>query len=110
VRRQRAAYALRSRHYARDGGADLVVVKRAPYGRTLTLVDAKRYRADNPIRVHEVRAMYGTLNLRNATAGVIATTSYFTKDAIAIASEHEFRLGLQEFSDILAMLRSATRR
>jgi Restriction endonuclease len=93
----------------RDGGADLLVVKRAPHGRILTLVDAKRYRPDNPVSVEEVREMYGTLSLRDASAGVIATTSYFTPDAREIAAKHEFRLGLQEFSDILAMLRAAVR-
>jgi Restriction endonuclease len=48
----------------RDGGADLLVVTHAPYGRILTVVDAKRYRPDNPVRVQEVREMFGTLRVK----------------------------------------------
>jgi len=92
----------------RDGGVDLYLVRHTSFGKLLTLVDTKRFRADRPVGVGIVRQLYGVVEAERASAGVIATTSYFTKDAHALREKMPFRLGLQDYRDLQVMLRRAS--
>jgi Restriction endonuclease len=92
-----------------DGGVDLYLVRRTSYGPLLTVVDTKRYRADRPVGVGVVRQMFGVVEAQRANAGVVATTSFFSQPARKFQEEFPFRLALQEFHDIHAMLRDACR-
>jgi molybdopterin converting factor small subunit len=94
---------------ARDGGVDLFLVKRTPIGNVLTLVELKRYRADRPVGVGVVRQLFGVVESKRATAGVVTTTSFFTRDARRFQEEVPFRLALQDFGDVRAMLKDAAR-
>jgi molybdopterin converting factor small subunit len=91
----------------RDQGVDLYLVRRTPFGALLTVVDTKRYRPDRPVGFGVVRQMFGVVEAKRASAGVIATTSFFSQPARKLQEEFPFRLGLQEFADIHAMLRAA---
>ena len=92
----------------RDGGVDLYLVQHTAFGRLLTVVDCKRHRADRPVGVGVVRQMLGTVNDTGASAGVVATTSRFSKDAEKLAGRYPFRLGLQDYFDLHTMLRRAS--
>jgi restriction system protein len=92
----------------RDEGVDLYVVRRTPFGRLLTVVDTKRHRVDRPVGVGIVRTLYGVVEAKRASAGVVATTSFFTADARRFQEELPFRLGLQDYRDLTRMLQSAT--
>ncbi len=48
-----------------------------------------------------VRGLYGVVEQRGATRGIIATTSYFTRDAAAFRATVQYRLSLVDF-DILS--------
>jgi restriction system protein len=74
----------------------------------LTVVDTQRYRADRPVGVGIVRALFGVVEGQKASAGVVATTSFFSEPARRYPEEFPFRLGLQDFRDIHAMLETAT--
>lgn len=91
----------------RDGGVDLYLVRHESFGRVLTLVDAKRYRADRPVGVGAVRKLFGSVETKNASMGIIATTSFFSRPAQRLQEEIPFRLGLQDFRDVHRMLRQA---
>lgn len=93
---------------SKDGGVDIYAFQRAPFGSFLTIIDCKRYRADQPVGVGLVRALYGTVMARDASVGVIATTSYFTRGAHAFQEERKHRLGLQDFLSLKAMLSAAS--
>lgn len=93
-----------------DGGVDLFVVKRTPFGSLLTVIDTKLHRADRPVGVGIVRQMFGVVEARRASAGVIATTSYFSRDAMQFQADVPFRLGLQDFGDLHRMLKNASHR
>jgi division/cell wall cluster transcriptional repressor MraZ len=88
----------------RDGGVDLYVVEHTAYGRLLTVVDCKRLRPDRPVGVELVRTLLGTIKIKDASAGVIATTSRFTKDALAEGAKFPFRVGLQDYFGLQTML------
>lgn len=92
-----------------DEGVDLYLVRHTSFGRLLTLVDTKRHRSDRPVGVGVVRQLYGVVEAKNASAGVLATTSFFSRDARRFQERVPFRLGLQDYRDLQIMLRQAVR-
>jgi restriction system protein len=76
----------------RDGGVDIYVVETGPLGRFTTLVDVKRNRRDRPVGIGVVRQLYGVVEARRATAGIIATTSFFSPDAKRFQQDVEARM------------------
>src|SRR5687768_8118115 len=62
-----------------DGGKDIYVRTRNEFGSFLYLVECKRYAPDHSVGVEIVRSLYGTLQIERATAGILVTTSAFTK-------------------------------
>jgi restriction system protein len=91
----------------RDGGVDLYLVRHTLFGRQLTIVDTKRNRRDRTVGVGVVRELFGVVEAKRASAGVIATTSFFSPDAHRFQQSVPFRLGLQDYFDLQAMLRRA---
>lgn len=91
----------------RDGGIDLYLVRYESFGRVLTVVDAKRYRQDRPVSVGVVRHLYGVVEAERASAGVVATTSFFSREAKRFQESVPFRLSLQDYFDLQTMLRRA---
>lgn len=89
---------------SKDGGVDVYAVQRAPFGSFLTVIDCKRYRADRPVEVGLVRKLYGAVMDTDASTGVIATTSYFTKGARTFQEQRQHRIGLQDFASLKRML------
>lgn len=89
----------------RDGGRDILAIKREDIGTALTLVECKRHAADNRVGVGIVRGLYGVVSADQATRGLIATTSYFTRDARAFRDKVEYRLSLADFDVLSGMLR-----
>lgn len=86
---------------SRDGGIDIFALKNEGFGNILTIVDCKKYSVTNPVGVAAVRGMYGTLQIENASHGIIATTSRFTRDASNLAHEYKYQLSLKDHADIL---------
>lgn len=86
---------------SRDGGIDIFALKNEGFGNILTIVDCKKYSETNPVGVAAVRGMYGTLQIENASHGMIATTSRFTRDANVLAKEYKYQLSLKNHADIL---------
>ena len=91
----------------RDGGVDLYLIRYTSFGRLLTIVDAKRNRVDRPVGVGIVRQLYGVVEEKRANAGVVATTSFFSKDAQTFQERVGVRLALQDYTDLREMLRNA---
>lgn len=89
---------------SKDGGYDILAIRRDDIGTALTLVECKRYAEDNKVGVEIVRGLYGVLEAKKATQGLIATTSYFTKGATAFRDTVQFRLGLADFDVLRGML------
>jgi restriction system protein len=87
-----------------DGGVDLYVVSYGPAGKAVTLVDVKRYRPTHPVGVALVRQMYGVVEAQRATAGVIATTSFFTSPARHFQETVPYRMALVDYRDLRRML------
>ena len=94
----------------RDGGRDILAVKNSILGEHLFLVECKKYAPDNPVSIAVVRQLYGVIEADRATAGIICTTSHFTKDAQTFADNLRHRLSLKDYRDIESWLKSVLRR
>lgn len=66
---------------SKDGGKDICVAKNDHLGTFLYLVECKKYAPDNPVQVGLVRQLNGVVQAERATAGILATTSFFTRGA-----------------------------
>lgn len=80
-----------------DGGADLLVAKHDELGRSLYVVQCKRYAARRKIGPSLVRELIGTVDHKRASAGVLLTTSFFTKGARDLEHDYKHRLALRDF-------------
>ena len=90
----------------RDGGKDLYVVQNSSLGNHLYLVECKKFARDRPVGVEIVRSLYGVVQQERATMGIVATTSYFTKEAIEFRSAVQHNLSLKDFDDLAGWLRA----
>ena len=70
-------------------------------GKLLTLVECKRFSPDHKVGVDLVRSLYGVVEEKRATGGVIATTSSFTRGARQFQQNLEYRLSLRDFGDLV---------
>ncbi len=94
----------------RDGGFDLVALRRESIGSQLILVECKRYSPDRPVTVEPVRQLYGLVRAHGATSGLLVTTSRFTRDAFAFQRAVEYQLALRELADIQRWLTTMIKR
>ena len=94
---------------SKDGGVDLYAARHEAFGTCLTVVECKRNSPDRPIGVELVRSLYGVLEDKGASFGVLATTSSFTGGAKDFQRRNEYRLGLQDWFDLQDMLRGSIR-
>jgi hypothetical protein len=97
-------YDVRLTPRTRDGGFDVHAVQRSGIGTVLIIIECKRYAADNTVGVEIVRGLYGVVEQQRATKGIIATTSYFSGDAVKFHNDLQYRLGLADFDALRSML------
>jgi restriction system protein len=71
----------------------------------MLLVECKRYSPPNKVSVETARQSYGVVQRDRASAGVIVTTSYFTKPAKEFASGVPYQLFLIDFDNLSNWLR-----
>jgi hypothetical protein len=86
----------------RDGGYDIIGVKRVFPTSFRVLVEAKRYRPDKPVKVGIVRSLYGLKHLHTVNQVILATTSWISRYAKAeFAQVIPWELDFLERSKIL---------
>lgn len=83
-----------------DGGFDLYAAKNNELGTFLFLVECKKYTPPNKVGVEIVRSLNGVVQSKKATAGVIATTSFFTSPAKAFQKEVAYQMQLRNYIDL----------
>jgi restriction system protein len=90
-----------------DGGFDIAAAQRSGLGRFLFLVECKKYAEDRPVGVEIVRGLHGVVSQRHATAGIVATTSHFTRGAVEFQRTLEYQLSLRDFGHLKEWLARA---
>lgn len=68
----------------------------------LIYVECKQYAPDRPVGVNLVRELYGTISADEATAGLLITSSYFSKDAINFKNKVKHRLNLMDYVQLIS--------
>ena len=89
----------------RDGGVDIFAERSGGLGRELLLVQCKRYSEGNKVGEPVVKQFAYEVEEREATRGLIATTSSFTSDALKLIEEKRYRLTGSDFEKLTAWLR-----
>jgi restriction system protein len=91
----------------RDGGCDIIAFSVNELGiQSKYIIECKRYRPDCPVGVRLVRSLYGIKDSKQAQHAILATTSYFTRDAIAFAENPSvLGLHLKDINDISEWLK-----
>lgn len=89
----------------RDGGKDIFIAQ-DNIASFLFYVECKKYQPNNHVGIEIIQRLYGVVAAEKATAGIIATTSYFTKPAIDYVKIHnlEHQLSLKDFNSIRNLL------
>lgn len=95
---------------SKDGGYDILATSKSQFGSHLYLVECKRYAPNRPVGVELVRNLYGLVEQKGATAGILATTSRFTKGAIEWGGTVLPRMTLKDFESISHWVRSVAAR
>jgi hypothetical protein len=88
----------------RDGGVDIFAEKETIFGRHLYLVECKHNNRKNKVGVSIVRSLYGIVEDKNATKGIIVTTSDFTRGVKLFAELHKNRIDLKNYDSLVEWL------
>lgn len=79
----------------RDGGKDIIIRKPEILGDFIYYVECKKYAAKNHIGVGIIKNLIGTINTDRVNGGVLATTSYFSRDSKTFISENNYSCQIQ---------------
>lgn len=83
-----------------DGGFDIFAARKEAIGRFMYLVECKRYVPPNKVGVQVVRSLYGVVQQKNANAGIVVTTSFFTSKAKELEQELKHQIQLQDYIQV----------
>jgi len=88
----------------RDGGKDLILLDKKEFGNHIFFVECKRYALENPVGVGVIRSLYGAV-VGKATAGIVATTSVFSRPAIEFTQTIQHQMSLMDYEKICELIR-----
>jgi restriction system protein len=95
---------------SKDGGKDIYAAKKNHLGSFLYIVECKRYAPDRPVGVGLVRQLNGVVQAEQATAGILATTSFFTRGAKEFQRTIAFQMSLKDYLGIQKWLDAVLKR
>lgn len=79
----------------KDGGKDIIIRKPEILGDFIYYVECKKHAANRPIGVGIIRSLVGIVNTDRVNGGILATTSYFSRDAKKFISENNYSCQIQ---------------
>jgi HJR/Mrr/RecB family endonuclease len=83
----------------RDGGRDVVAVKKAE-SELRYIIECKRYHVSHKVGVELIRSLYGVKTHDRATKAFLATTSTFTRGAVQFWEPHRWELELKDYDGV----------
>lgn len=98
---EREGYNVRLTKQTRDGGKDLIVLNKSLLGDMIIYAECKKYSPKYPVNVGLVRELYGTVEADRATAGIMVTTSYFSKDARKFQEQIKGRMNFLDYKALV---------
>ena len=103
----RLGYNVELTKFTRDGGKDIILTEKNSLGDFKYYVECKKYRPNRAVGVEIVRGITGLIFTEGITAGIIATTSYFSKSAKDYIFDRnlKYKLLMHDFVKIKDMLK-----
>lgn len=92
----------------RDGGKDIIIRKPEVLGDFIYYVECKKYASNRPVGVGIVRNLVGTVNTDRVNGGILATTSFFTRDArkFVLDNKLDYQIKMHDYNKIQQLLNS----
>lgn len=90
----------------RDGGRDIVAIRKEMDVKTKYLIECKRYAMKRKVSIGVVQRLLGVKVAESANKAILATTSGFTKDARKFAHSHLWDLDLKDHNDIMSWIKA----
>lgn len=90
----------------RDGGKDIIIRKPEVLGDFIYYVECKKYAPNRPVGVGIVRNLVGTVNTDRVNGGILATTSFFTRDArkFVLDNKLDYQIKMHDYNMIQQLL------
>lgn len=88
----------------RDGGVDIYVTRNDLLGPLLYVIECKRYARSHKVGIEIVQRVHGVAQAKNATKGVVVTTSTYTKAAMDFARPLVYSLSLHNYEALAQWL------
>lgn len=90
----------------RDGGKDLIIRKPEALGDFIYYVECKKYAPKNHVGIGIVKNLVATINTDKVNGGILATTSYFSKDTKKFIEENKYgyQIKMHDFDTIRNLL------
>jgi Restriction endonuclease len=92
-----------------DGGVDIFASRDDDLGPFLYAIQCKRNRPSNRVGASVVREFYGAVSATRATAGILVTTSYFTRSAQELEATYANRIRLTDYDGLVRWVTAASR-
>jgi restriction system protein len=93
----RLGYSVTLTPASKDGGKDIYAARKDHLGSFLYIVECKKYAPDNRIGVGIIRHLNGVVQAEQATAGILATTSFFTSGAREFQRRIAHQISLKDY-------------
>ena len=84
----------------RDGGRDIIALRKREVS-IKYLIECKRPDPENKIGIRPVRELYGVKVDEGASKAILATTTYFTKEARLFMERHRWELEPRDFDGVM---------
>ncbi|XHR31024.1 MAG: restriction endonuclease [Chthoniobacteraceae bacterium] len=85
---------------SKDGGFDMYAARKDDLGSFLYLVECKQYTPPGKVGVSIIRALHGVVQKQQANAGIVVTSSFFTKGAKAFQEEIPYQMQLKDYLEL----------
>jgi len=85
---------------SQDGGFDIWAARKDGLGRFLFLVECKQYTPPNKVGVSIVRSLHGVVQQAQANAGIVVTSSFFTRGAKEFQQRVPYQMQLKDYIEI----------
>lgn len=98
---EKKGYKVKLTKQTHDGGKDIIILNESMLGDFIFYVECKRFSKNRPVDVSLVRELYGVVDADQATAGIMVTTSYYTKEAKEYRNKIKARMKLIDYVGLL---------
>jgi hypothetical protein len=106
---RRLGYEITLTRGSKDDGIDIYASRTEPIGqRVLYFVQCKRYKPPNKVGGDAVKALYGNVHARQATSGIVVTSSFFTRGALRFQELVPNHLALNDYNDVSRWIAETT--